>query len=159
MPLEIERKFLPKNKEWKEVPCKRILHIEQGYIARTSEGNVVRIRMIDSAAEKSAVLCIKGRRGKNGAPEFEFEVPLRHAIELMRMCGSNIIKKWRYEVEYKNHLFEIDEFLGHHEGLTVIEVELTHKDEPVELPDWIGEEVTNDSRYANAYMAEHGIPK
>lgn len=84
--------------------------------------------------------------------EFETEIPLTDARQLMTLCEPGVIDKTRYLVKAGQHVFEVDEFYGENEGLVVAEVELASEDEPYERPDFLGREVTGDRRYYNAQL-------
>ncbi len=152
MPKEIERKFLLKDTSWKAIVReKNILGIflKQAYLVN-AEWGVVRLRQ---AGEK-AFITIKTRSTTITRDEFEYEIPLEHAQELFKtLTHLTYIEKVRYKIQYKDHVWEIDEFLGHNKGLVVAELELTSEDEKFELPPWIGEEVTKISKYFNSQLS------
>ena len=148
MAQEIERKFLVKDDSFKKMAyhSSRIL---QGYIC-SARGRTVRIRIRD----EKGFLTIKGPAGGNGLSRYEWEkeIPLEEAEELMKLCEPGMIDKTRFLVRSGKHVFEIDEFYGENEGLVVAEVELASEDETYEKPDFIGEEVTGDVRYYNSFL-------
>lgn len=146
MGVEIERKFLLKNADWKQQITKQTT-IKQGYLNAEKE-RTVRVRVYD----EQGFLTIKGKSIGAVRPEFEYEIPLDDAIEMMKLCHQPIIEKIRYEVELNGKTWEIDEFEGVNQGLTLAEIELNAEHEHVELPNWIGEEVTNDNRYFNSQL-------
>lgn len=150
MALEIERKFLVSG-DYTKVAYGHY-DIIQGYIAHQN-GNSVRIRISD----KDALLTIKGPTDEAGMSRFEWNhhIELEDARELMKLCGDGLIEKRRYLVHSGPHVFEVDEFHGENEGLVVAEVELQSETEPFEKPDFIGEEVTGDHRYYNAWLTRH----
>ncbi|MFH6936137.1 CYTH domain-containing protein [Flavobacterium sp. FlaQc-30] len=149
--LEIERKFLVKSNDFKE---QAFTHnkIAQGYLSSIPE-RTVRVRI---KGEK-AFLTIKGIGQHGGMSRFEWEneIPIDEAIELLKLCEKGKIEKTRYEVKLGNHIFEVDEFYGENEGLIMAEVELKSETETFEKPEWLGEEVTDDKRYYNAYLSKH----
>ncbi|RXM44264.1 CYTH domain-containing protein [Flavobacterium sp. YO12] len=149
--LEIERKFLVKSNDFKE---QAFTHnkIAQGYLSSIPE-RTVRVRI---KGEK-AFLTIKGIGQHGGMSRFEWEneIPIDEAIELLKLCEKGKIEKIRYEVKLGNHIFEVDEFYGENEGLIMAEVELKSETETFEKPEWLGEEVTDDKRYYNAYLSKH----
>ena len=149
--LEIERKFLVKGDGYKRQAYSSS-RIQQGYIC-SGHGRTVRVRIRDARG----YLTIKGpaRNGGFGHYEFEKEITLTEAEELMRLCEPGIIDKTRYLVKSGQHTFEVDEFYGENEGLVMAEVELDSEDEPYEKPDFIGEEVTGDKRYNNSHLKDH----
>ena len=146
MSIEIERKFLVTG-DFKSQACSSS-RIRQGYIA--SGRCTVRVRIRDD----KGYLTIKGPLDSAGLSRYEFEteVPLRDAEELMRLCEPGIVDKRRYLVRAGRHVFEVDEFYGDNEGLVVAEVELSDEQETFEKPDFIGREVTGDRRYYNSHL-------
>lgn len=149
MNLEIERKFLVKNNDFKNV-CSDKKQIIQGYL-NSNKNRVVRIRIIG----KMAFLTIKGISDKSGTTRFEWEkkIDLKDAKELMMLCEKGIIKKNRYYHKVGNHTIEIDEFLGNNKGLIIAEIELKDKDESFLKPDYLGVEVTNNKEYYNSKLS------
>lgn len=149
--LEIERKFLVKGDGYKQQAYSSS-RIKQGYIC-SGHGRTVRVRIRDARG----YLTIKGpaKNGGFGRYEFEKEITLTEAEELMRLCEPGMIDKTRYLVKSGKHIFEVDEFYGENEGLVMAEVELGSEDEPYEKPDFIGKEVTGDRRYYNSHLREN----
>ena len=149
--LEIERKFLVRNSDYKRQAFSSS-RIQQGYIC-SGHGRTVRVRVRDDRG----YLTIKGPSDKEGVVRYEFEkeITLEEARELMNLCEPGRVDKTRYLVKSGNHTFEVDEFYGENEGLVMAEVELQRADEPYEKPDFIGEEVTGDHRYTNAHLSKH----
>lgn len=148
--LEIERKFLVhKRMDWKRL-ASSYSHIQQGYFAAV---NTVRVRIRDD----KGYLTIKGpsRNGGLSRYEFEKEITLQEAQQLMLLCESGVIDKYRYLVPYAGHTFEVDEFHGDNDGLVMAEVELKSENEPFESPDFIGKEVTGDRRFYNSHMRKN----
>lgn len=146
--LEIERKFLVKEGfDWKSRAISSS-HIQQGYIP--CDGATVRIRVKD----EEAYLTIKGRSMNGGMTRYEFEkeIVLEEARQLMQLCRGGIIDKRRFLIPSGNHIFEVDEFYGANEGLILAEVELKSEDEAYEKPDFIGREVTGDRRFYNSHL-------
>jgi len=149
--LEIERKFLVKSDNFKAVAFAKN-QIAQGYLNSHPE-RTVRIRI----KGESGFLTIKGKGNESGVSrlEWETEIPLTEAKSLIKLCENGVIDKIRYEVKAGNHIFEVDEFFGDNEGLVVAEIELQSEDEGFEKPEWLGQEVTNDERYYNAFLSNH----
>ena len=147
---EIERKYLVTG-DFKSCSSSS-RRIVQGYIC-SAPGRTVRVRIYG----EQGFLTIKGKSHDGGLSRFEWEkeIPLHEAESLMLLCESGIIDKVRYLVEYEGHVFEVDEFHGDNEGLTVAEIELSSADEAFECPGWLGEEVTGDRRYYNSYLSEN----
>ena len=149
MPVEIERKFLLKNDSWKKNLTGTPYYIIQAYL--NIEGkNTVRVRI----AGDNAFLTIKSRTEGISRQEFQYEIPREEAAELLKLSQTPVIEKIRYEIEYAGMTWEIDEFLGTHEGLYIAEIELESEDQPFEKPEWLGQEVTGDKRYYNSYLAD-----
>ena len=154
MAQEIERKFLVSSDDWKSA-VESSARLQQGYLS-TSAKATVRVRIYD---DKEAMLTLKGKAIGISRAEFEYAIPLEDARELMEMSRPNVIEKRRYNVPFENHLWEVDVFEGHHAGLIIAEVEMASVDEHVHLPDWVGLEVSEDDRYANASLSRTpGIP-
>ena len=155
MAQEIERKFLVKDSSFKEQAFSSS-QIAQGDIC-SSRGRTVRIRIRD----EKGYLTIKGPAGENGLSRYEWEkeIPLDEAQELMKLCEPGMIDKTRYLVQSGNHVFEVDEFYGENEGLVVAEVELSSENEPFEKPDFIGEEVTGIAKYYNSFLMKFPYTK
>lgn len=148
--MEIERKYLVTSDCYKEMAVARY-HIRQGYISREKTGTV-RVRITDD----KAYLTIKGKpaAGHLARYEWEKEIDVYDAEELMKLCQGTIIDKTRWIVPAAEEglKWEVDEFHGKHEGLVVAEIELEREDQSFEKPDFIGDEVTHDPRYYNANM-------
>ena len=155
MAQEIERKFLVKDSRFKELAFSSS-RIAQGYIC-SSRGRTVRVRIRD----EKGYLTIKGPAGENGLSRYEWEkeIPLDEAQELMKLCEPGMIDKTRYLVQSGNHVFEVDEFYGENEGLVVAEVELSSENESFEKPDFIGEEVTGIAKYYNSFLMKFPYTK
>lgn len=150
MAQEIERKFLVRG-EFKSqaFQAERII---QGYLSSQPERTVrVRIR------GDRGFLTIKGKSSENGLSRYEWEkeIPLAEALELMSLTEPGRIDKTRYLVRKGKHVFEVDEFYGENEGLILAEVELKDENEVFEKPEWLGTEVTGDLRYYNAMLTGH----
>jgi adenylate cyclase len=148
MAKEIERKFLVADDSWRSGSpgCRYI----QGYLSRDPE-RIVRVRQ----AGTSAFITIKGITRATTRQEFEYPIPLSDAEALMKLCLRPLIEKTRYVLEYRGKRWEVDEFHGDNDGLVLAEIELARENEPVDMPPWIGEEVSHDARYFNANLVEH----
>ncbi|WP_371826920.1 CYTH domain-containing protein [Microvirga sp. VF16] len=146
MPVEIERKFLVTHDGWRTPEPGQRYH--QGYLCK---GEItVRVRR----AAFHAFLTVKGGGSGRIRPEFEYEIPVDEAEELLKLCRQPLIEKVRHEVWHAGMVWHVDEFAGENAGLVLAEVELSHPDQSVVLPDWIGEEVTSDERYRNSRLAD-----
>lgn len=150
MSLEIEHKFLVvgdyKGKAYNHT------HIEQGYFA-TAPGITMRVRIRDD----KGYITIKGPADPKGLArsEFEYEIPIDDAKEMMKLCRPGRIDKVRWLVKNGKHTVEVDEFFGENEGLVIAEIELHYENEPFDKPDFLGEDVTADKRYRNSYLTIH----
>ena len=149
MGIEIERKFLVTGTAWKEnataVPCC------QGYLCPGS-GVTVRVRTMGG----QGFLTVKGRGDGLARPEYEYEIPLAEAREMLAtLCVKPLIVKERYRVVHGGLVWEVDEFAGENRGLVLAEVELAQPEQAVSLPDWVGREVSGDSRYYNASLVSN----
>ena len=149
MATEIERKFIVKGDFSKEVCDSQ--RIVQGYIC-SQPGRTVRIRI---RGEKG-FLTIKGPSDDKGLSRYEFEqeIPLPDAEQLLTLCEPGGIDKVRHLVRAGKHTWEVDVFHGANDGLVMSEIELASEDEPFEKPDWIGEEVSGDRRYYNSMLTK-----
>ncbi len=147
MAQEIERKFLVCG-DFKSAAFKKT-RITQGYLSSVPE-RTVRVRV---KGEKG-FLTIKGIGNDSGASRFEWEkeIPVEDVKALLALCEPGVIDKTRYLVQAGPHTFEVDEFYGDNEGLTLAEVELSDEHEAFERPAWLGEEVTGDPRYYNSML-------
>lgn len=149
MGVEIERKFLVSGDFRSQVTSSS--HIVQGYICRES-GRTVRIRIRD----EKAYITIKGPSLDSVSRfEWEKEIGIDDAQELMLLSTGPVIDKTRHLVPFEGHTFEVDEFHGDNEGLIVAEVELNDPLEPFGRPEWLGEEVTGDKRYYNSCLTRN----
>lgn len=150
MKQEIERKFLVAHDAWRTAVTSAS-RIRQGYLC-VEPGRTVRVRL----AGEQAWLTIKGLGNGAGRAEFEYPLPPADALALLdHLCLRPQIDKTRHLVPHGGLTFEVDVFHGDNEGLVMAEVELSAVDTHVDLPPWIGREVTSDHRYFNAYLAQH----
>lgn len=146
MSLEIERKFLVDAKKIAKLNLRDGEKICQGYLS-TSPTVRVRIR------NNRGYLTVKSATQGIVRNEFEYEIPLRDAEEILKLCEHSL-EKTRYKIKFAGHIFELDIFEGRHAGLILAEVEMKSPDEVVRLPHWIGKEVSNDPRYYNSNLAK-----
>ena len=144
---EIERKFLVDKKKWTAIAKPEPILIIQGYISKT-ESNVVRIRTKD----QKAYLTIKSATVGISRNEYEYEVPINEAQEMIQQFCPKYIQKNRYEIPFSKHLWEVDEFILPNKGLLLAEIELKSEHEQFSLPDWLGKEVSHDPSYFNSNM-------
>jgi adenylate cyclase len=148
--LEIERKFLVIADDWKQQIAKS-RRLRQGYLAQ-NERLSVRVR-IDGAT--SATLTIKTAEPGISRDEYEYPIPVADAKGLLQKCGGHIVSKVRHVVPIGDLVWEVDAFEGDNAGLVIAEVELDHAGQAFERPVWLGDEVTGDRRFYNAYLSEH----
>ena len=148
MGTEIERKFRVKEGAWREANATRY---RQGYLSTVKE-RTVRVRTIND----KAYLTIKGITVGASRAEFEYEIPVADAEEMLdNLCEKPLIEKNRYEVDAGTLTWEVDEFFGENQGLVIAEIELQSEDQPFDKPDWVADEVTSDPRYYNANLIKH----
>ncbi|MBW9053992.1 CYTH domain-containing protein [Rhizobium mesosinicum] len=148
MAKEIERKFLVRGEAWRSAAESKSV-LKQGYIA-SMEDRSVRVRILD---EKTARLTMKIGRGTLTRDEFEYEIPVSDAEELLENAIGVVIEKTRYRVPYEGFVWEVDVFAGAHRGLVIAEVEMQTETDNPPLPTWLGREVTGDFRYSNQALA------
>ncbi|MBU8871951.1 MAG: CYTH domain-containing protein [Gemmatimonadales bacterium] len=148
MGMEIERKFLIVADTWRSLA--EGTFFRQGYL-NSSKERTVRVRTMGTRA----ALTIKGLATGAVRQEFEYEIPFSDAKELLELCEQPLIEKTRYRIPHEGLVWEVDEFHGLNEGLIVAECELEsadQADQDMNKPDWVGEEVTGDSRYFNSSL-------
>lgn len=156
MGIEIERKFLVTGEGWRAA-AHAVFPMAQGYINdmgaldRGDQNASVRVRIEGDVA----ALNLKSRTLGRSRQEFEYPIPLDDARALLALCVGGLIDKRRHLVHHEGLLWEVDEFLGDNAGLVVAEVELDDPDQPVPLPPWAGEDVTDQARYYNVALASH----
>ena len=150
MAIEIERKFLVDKRKLHELTFSSEEKITQGYL---SFSNTVRVRLKDNRG----FLTIKSSTVGISRQEFEYEIPAEDAEQLLKLCGRNVLKKYRRKIEYGGHVWEVDFFAGRHAGLVLAEVELNSPDEQIDLPDWVSREVSHDSRYFNSNLVKSNL--
>ncbi|WP_017258816.1 CYTH domain-containing protein [Pedobacter arcticus] len=148
MAQEIEKKFLVNSDAFKKETFENS-HIIQGYLSSVPE-RAVRIRIRD----QSGFITIKGIGNESGASRFEWEkeIPLVEAEELMKLCEPGVIDKTRYKVKVEGGTFEVDEFHAENDGLIMAEMEMAKEDDHFDRPIWLGKEVTGDTKYYNAML-------
>ena len=147
MALEIERKFLVIGDAWKDHVTDQF-QLKQGYLQLTPE-RTVRIR----TAEKEAFLTIKGKTTGISRVEFEYAIPFKEGLELLKLSENEPIEKIRHIVVHHGITWEIDVFEGLNAGLILAEVELQTEHQEISLPEWVGKEVSQDARYYNAALS------
>ena len=146
---EIERKFLVTSTDFisESTISNRIV---QGYLNSNPE-RTVRIRIKGN----KGFITIKGKGNESGTTRFEWEkeIPVAEAEQLLPLCEKGVIDKIRYEIPLGQHIYEVDVFNGENNGLIVAEIELKNENDTFEKPNWLGKEVTGDNRYYNAYLS------
>lgn len=149
MATEIERKFLLKSDEWRSLASGTVYC--QGYIT-ARQGKTVRVRIIGD----QGYLTVKGRSSGISRLEFEYEIPVEDAKEMLEnLCDRPFIEKIRYKIPFEGFIWEVDEFFGENQGLILAEVELIDENQAVKIPDWIGQEVSGDWRYSNSCLVKY----
>jgi len=149
MGVEIERKFLVDGEAWRTLGAATLLR--QGYLS-ADPARTVRVR-IDG---ERAFLTIKGKSVGASRGEWEYPIPVADAAQLLDgLCQQPLVEKVRRRIAVGPHTWEVDEFLGANAGLAVAEIELASEDEAFDKPDWIGREVTGDTRYFNSNLIRH----
>jgi len=144
--VEIERKFLLSGDGWMSLG--EPVFFKQGYLS-SNKDRVVRVRI----EGERAVMTIKGANKGATRGEWEYEIPVADAVELLDgLCEQPLIEKYRRRITFAGNVWEVDEFLGVNAGLVVAEIELQSEDQQFDKPDWIGEEVTADLRYLNSNL-------
>jgi adenylate cyclase len=149
MGVEIERKFLVLSRDWRSVAMDSST-IRQGYLTGPDNQLSVRIRIVD---DKAAYLTLKSRQRGCSREEYEYPIPLDDGRSLLQSATGSLIEKRRYLVMEGRTRWEIDEFEGVNSGLVVAEVELASETTAIERPSWLGQEITSDVRYGNAFLA------
>ena len=153
MATEIERKFKVKSDEYKKIG--KPLNCKQGYLDTQNEP-LVRVRIMG----KKAYLTLKGKNEGIRRLEFEYEIPVLDAEELLsNFCSTTLIEKNRYILSLEEKIWEVDEFLGENFGLVIAEVELLSENDNFNKPSWIGQEVSHDTKYYNYKLVEHPYSK
>ena len=146
---EIERKFLVKSDAFL-AQATHHYEIEQGYLCK-EPGKTIRVRIRDA----QAFLTIKSGKLREGLAKFEWEreIDVSDARELMKLCLPGEIQKTRYIVPCEgDRCWEVDVFHGRLEGRVLAEIELGDENEAFERPEWLGDEVTGLPQYYNANM-------
>lgn len=149
MAKEIERKFLVTDDTYRSM-ASSWTKISQGYLS-TNPDSTVRIRIKDDYA----FITVKSRNRGVVRNEWEYEIPLCDAEEIMTQCKLSCLEKIRYIVPFNGHEWEVDEFHGRLSGLVVAEIELANEYEAFDKPSFIGEEVTSDPTYYNSSLIQH----
>lgn len=147
MSLEIERKFLVDAEKISALNLSGGEKISQGYLS-IEPARTVRVRV----KKNRGFLTIKTANVGIVRSEFEYEIPLADAQELLKICAPNILSKVRHKIEHAGKIWEVDIFEGKHAGLILAEVEMDTPEEFIELPDWLGEEVSENPRYFNSKL-------
>ncbi|MBX5161996.1 MULTISPECIES: CYTH domain-containing protein [unclassified Rhizobium] len=144
---EIERKFLIRDNSWRDSAGNSHV-LQQAYLSRDESS--IRVRLIDGHC---ACLTIKFRIAELSKEEYEYEIPVEEARDLLLHATGHVIEKTRYQVLHHGRSWTIDVFAGLYEGLTLAEIEMASEDDRPDLPSWLGQEVTGIKRYSNRAMA------
>lgn len=151
MSKEIERKYLVTKDSYK-AQATEIHAIEQGYLSTDADATV-RVRVCDGAG----YITVKTRNYGAVRNEWEYEIPLADARQMLEHCRGGMIVKTRYVVPFAGYKWEVDVFAGANAGLVVAEIELPDEQASFALPDFVGAEVTGDKRYYNSVLSQNGI--
>jgi len=151
MSVEIERKFLVKNDDFKNDSFRKS-YIKQGFL-NTDKERTVRVRILDD----KGFLTVKGKSNKQGTTRFEWEkeIALEDAKSLLLLAEKGIVEKNRYFIKNRNHTYEVDVFLEDNRGLVIAEIELNSENELFEKPHWLGKEVTGNKAYYNSSLSKN----
>lgn len=149
MAKEIERKYLVKHEGYRNAATEKLLY-RQGYL-KNAGNSIVRVRI----AGPKAYLTIKSANKGIVRNEYEYEIPLNDAQEMLALSEGSIISKYRYTVPFAGLCWIVDEFEGMNAGLVIAEIELNNEHQDFELPDWLGEDVSMDARYMNSSLSIH----
>ncbi|WP_375450566.1 CYTH domain-containing protein [uncultured Devosia sp.] len=150
---EIERKFIVTSQDWRETADGGEA-IEQGYLSSNGKATV-RVRIFD---DKRAIITLKGAVKGITRAEFEYDIPLDDAHEMMEMARPHVLAKRRHKIRHAGLDWVVDVFSGRHQGLVLAEIELEHEAQAVPLPSWAGREVSDDDRYYNASLSQTDAP-
>ena len=150
---EIERRFLVAASGWR-IAAEAPRRLAQAYLAITPAA-AIRVRIKE---ETAAWLTIKSSNTGMTRAEFEYPIPVSDAQKLLGLRIGELIEKERFAVLWRGSRWEVDVFGGALAPLMIAEIELTHEQESFDPPDWLGAEITDDGRYANASLAIHGLP-
>ena len=148
MAVEIERRFLVKNDVWRGLAEPKLLY--QGYLSVEKE-RTMRVRIVGD----EAWVTIKGYISDVSRHEFEYAIPVADATTILEQMCPFKLKKHRTCIAYQGHVFEVDEYFDDNAPLVVAEIELPSEDTLFERPEWLGEEITHDGRFTNAYLSQH----
>lgn len=150
MHTEIERKFLVDTHLWNQLKKPEGNYLKQCYLSTDPE-RTVRVRIYGD----KGFITIKGKMIHLTRPEYEYEIPVKDASDMIDQLGNQVIEKTRYCIPLNEKTWEVDVFHGENEGLIIAEVELESEVEKVTLPDWVKEEVSTDPKYFNANLQSH----
>lgn len=146
---EIEYKFLVTSDIYKKLG--NCTYYKQGYLSLDKE-RTVRVRVVGS----TGYITVKGKTEGASRAEFEYVVPVEDAMTMLNeLCIKPLIEKYRYKIDINDLVWEVDEFLGENVGLVVAEVEVPYEGYVVEKPEWVGKEVTSDSRFFNSNLIHY----
>jgi len=145
--VEIERKFLVDKNKWLAVKPVKGVRIIQGYLLKSPD-QTIRVRIKGN----QGFITIKGKTENISRVEYEYEIPRNEAEELLSTFCPKTIDKVRYELKFDGFVWEVDEFETPNTGLILAEIELSNENEAFNRPDWVSEEVSNQSKYFNANM-------
>ncbi len=148
MAVEIERRFKVNGDSWRGLA--EGVRYRQGYLSVEKE-RTVRVRVVG----EQAWLTLKGQISDISRHEFEYAIPVAEAQTIMDAMCPMLVDKLRYRIAFGGFIWEVDEFFGENAGLVLAEIELPSEETAFDKPEWIGEEVTFDGRFTNAYLSKH----
>lgn len=154
MPIEIEHKYLVNPEKWKLVVPEKSEIIKQGYLS-TDPNKTIRVR----TKGNHGFITVKGKSLSASRPEYEYEIPLNEAEEMLQLFCHQLIEKNRHYVTYKDQLWEVDEFIGENQGLIMAEIELDNETASYSIPDWATENITFDHRFSNSNLSVNPYSK
>jgi adenylate cyclase len=149
MGFEIERKFLVSSNDWQRLATRQI-SLRQAYLAANGKSSI-RIRI---KGDGSATLTVKSRPVDLRRLELEYDIPVLEAEALMQLRQGAIVEKVRHVIPCGDLVWEVDVFSGDNYGLVIAEVELQHERQPIELPPWVGAEITGQPQYYNSSLVQ-----
>lgn len=147
---EIERKYLVDQEKWFLTAKPQGISYIQGYLS-IDEDKIIRVRV----AGDKGLLTIKGKSETISHPEFEYLIPAEEARDMLRLFTTRLVEKVRIRIPAGKLVWEVDEFHGANEGLIMAEIELDSEDDLFDKPAWVGEEVTGNPQYYNAYLSQN----
>ena len=148
MGIEIERRFLISNEDWKSQIIRKE-DFNQGYLNSKGDEWATRVRVVDN---KKAYITLKSSINGLKNYEFEYSIPIKDAIELIKFSKYKIMKT-RYQIKINKKDWVVDVFDGSNSSLKIAEIELNFESEEIKVPSWCGQEITGIKSLSNASLA------